>query len=61
MSLELGARLEAARAFGSGVSGRIAFGCSVIVSWEELTSSKLLAQSYEEAGTRAVSLIPVFP
>ncbi len=28
-------------------------GAIVIVSWGELTSSKLIAQSYKEAGTRA--------
>ena len=30
-----------------------ALGYSVIVPWGELTSSKLLAQSYEKAGKRA--------
>ena len=41
-----------------GASRRGAFGYSVIVSWEELTSSKLIAQSYEEAVQRALPLIP---
>ncbi len=37
---------------GNRVAGRGEFNRSVIVSWGELTSSKLKAQSYEEAGKR---------
>ena len=56
------------RAFGVEAIWRIAFDDSVVVSWEELTSSKLPAQSYEEAGEHILipyplSLIPktIFP
>ena len=52
MSLELGARLESAGELCGGGSRRSAFDASVLVSWGELTSSKLKAQSYDEAGTR---------
>ena len=48
-------RKMAMRVLGRRVARRGAFNYSVIVSWEELTSSKLLAQSYEEAGTRALT------
>ena len=37
---------------GRRVARRGEFNCSVIVSWGELTSSKLKAQSYKEAGKR---------
>ena len=62
MSLELGARLESVgvidggvgrHVLGGGITRWSAFGCSVVVSWGGLTSSKLQAQSYDEAGTRA--------
>ena len=46
-------RRIAARVLGRRVARRGEFDCSVIVSWGELTSSKLKAQSYEEAGKRA--------
>ena len=37
---------------GVGATESIPFVDVVIVSWGELTSSKLKAQSYEEVGTR---------
>ena len=61
MSLALGALLESAsvidgggsrHVLGGGVIGRGAFDCLVVVSWGELTSSKLQAQCYDEAGKR---------
>ena len=58
MSLELGASLESAVALSGRSSRWSAFDGIVIVSWGELTSSKLLAQSYGEADTRVLSLVP---
>ena len=40
---------------GVGGTGVNAFGCFVIVSWGELTSSKLQAPSYEKAGARILT------
>ena len=37
------------RLLGVGANERLVFDDSVVVSWGELTSSKLQAQSYEEA------------
>ncbi len=44
---------------GDGDSTRGAFDASVIVLWGGLTSSRLQAQSYEEAGTRALIPCPL--
>ena len=63
MSLELGAWLELAVLLGDRDTVQGAFDSIVIVSWEGVTSSKLQAPSYDEAGKCALipyplSLIP---
>ena len=44
---------------GDGVSRQSASDYFVIVSWGELTSSQLIAQSYEEASKRPLITKPI--